>query len=646
VTGVSLAVQLVYLAEGPKSPTFLLPIVDAHGYHRAATRLAEGGVLRDGPFWQPPLFPALLGALYRVAGPDVFAARLGLAGLAVCSSLLLWWIGRATFSGRVGLWAGLIWAGYGPQVFFSTRLLPTGPLVVLTLAAVALLLWAMNAPRSARWLPAGLCVGLGIVTKPNVGVLLAVGLGWLAWKTRRGFGRRPALLAALLFLTGAIAPIAPVAFRNYRVSGDFVPVSTNGGINFFIGNNADTDATLAIRPGEYWLRLNRATHAEGVRSDAERSAYFFDKALEHARSSPLAFLGGMARKTAQVVNARELPRNADLYLHRAHSNLLAALAWRLGPFAFPFGLLAPLAAVGALISRSYGAPDPTALERRAVLGAFVVLYLGSVVLFFVTARYRLPALAIVTVFAAAGATWSWDQLRAGRERAVRSLRRAALATFALAFVVVNAPLSTALDRVDFEAELYSTVASGYRSTGDLDRARRFALRSLAVDPLHAAGHRELGTVLAAVGELGEAESHLRRAIEIDPNTSQARWLLGDLLGRQGRYAEAIEVYEAALEIDPTCPEAHVGLGDALDEVGRPDAALSHYETASAVEEQPASVYLKMGLLLEKRTDCDGAERAYRRALARARQSDMKRALLNRIASLPANCPNRRVAPPP
>ena len=118
--------QLTYLAGAVQDPTFLVPLIDAMHYDQAAARFAGGGPLAIGAFWQPPLFPLLLGCLYRLTGPGVASATVVLAGLSTLTCLLLWWVGSRLFSRRVGLIAGLLLAANGPFLFFSTQLFPAG----------------------------------------------------------------------------------------------------------------------------------------------------------------------------------------------------------------------------------------------------------------------------------------------------------------------------------------------------------------------------------------------------------------------------------------------------------------------------------------------------------------------------------------
>ena len=68
---------------------------------------------------------------------------------------------------------------------------------------------------------------------------------------------------AVPLLIGAIVAVAPVTIRNAK-SGEFVPISHNGGINFYIGNNSNYDATVGIRPDREWKQLTTEPARAGV----------------------------------------------------------------------------------------------------------------------------------------------------------------------------------------------------------------------------------------------------------------------------------------------------------------------------------------------------------------------------------------------
>lgn len=628
VAAIAAAVQAGYLAEARRAPTFGTPIVDAGVYHEAASRFARGEALSNGAFWQPPLFPVALGGLYALTGPSVPAAKLFLAALAVGSCLLLQAIGRRLFTPGVGLLAGVIAATYGPFVFFSTELMPVGPAVFLDLLAIVVWIRCIERPSWLRWTAFGVVTGATAITVPNGGVLMALAIVGLLRSAMSVRCRRGALNGALACLAGFAAVLAPVTMRNRAVSGEWVLISTNGGMNFYIGNNRETERTLAIRPGEEWRRLGRQPAVHGAVTRTEQSEYFYKEGLRFLTDDPRRFLAGLARKTMELINAREIPRNLDPYIHREDSTILSALMWRIGPLAFPFGLLLPLAAVG-LTAALGGAPNGANVRtKRAFLAAFVVTYGCSVVAFFVSARYRLPMAVGMIPFAAFGLPTLWHSLR----------RRASawpVVVFVMSAVACNLPMRSPTDGVHFRAEEALCIGVARESDHRLEEAESSYRNALRLDPRHSAAAARLGALLDVRGKSDDAERLLRDALTWDDQAVEPRLALAGLLREHRRTVEAATLYREVLAIDPTSSDTHGGLASLLIQSNDLSGAIAHLNQAVRFAEEP-------GPWLVQLADALAQSGAYGEAIERYRQAlwhvEPDAALLNRIAWLLATCP--------
>ena len=307
--------------------------------------------------------------------------------------------------------------------------------------------------------------------------------------------------------------MGPVTIRNYRVSGLWVPISTNGGINLYIGNNPDSDRTIAIRPGDDWKALVLEPREAGATNTVEASRYFTQKVRDYAASEPASFATGLARKTLQTVNSRETPRNVDLYSFRQHAPVLAALTGSVGSVYLPFGLIAPLAALGMAVR--FRKRD----ESHLLMG-FVILYLLSVALFFPSARYRLPAIPGLIIFAAIGILHllrSWKTPQVFRLWSMVPLGAA---------IVVNLPQSFPTDKIPFDAELYTNTGIGLHARGDVDTAVRYYERALEEDPKHVEALFQLAVVDLQNGKNDTAMMQLAHILEKDPHHARAYEQLG------------------------------------------------------------------------------------------------------------------------
>ena len=258
----------------------------------------------------------------------------------------------------------------------------------------------MSGGTPAGFLPAGLVYGLAALAVPTVlGFCLLAG-AWIAWKG-------PSRLGAALFLLGVAAAVLPVTLRNYAIGGEPVLISYNSGVNFHIGNSADHERLVRVRPGWEWDDLVAEPMEAGIELRSERSAWFWRQALEYMRDEPLDYLPLQVRKGLRLLNGHEEGRNQGIYYWRHHSGVLAATLWK-RVVAFPFGVVAPLAVLGLVLAIHRRGLDPATL--------FVLAYAAGVVAFFPTSRYRAPMLPVLLVLAGHGGWWLWDRFREGRYR--------------------------------------------------------------------------------------------------------------------------------------------------------------------------------------------------------------------------------------
>lgn len=543
---------------------FALPLVDAATYHQWATTWSRAG-LPHAAFWQPPLFPGFLSLVYAVAGSDPLAGRIAQALLAVAGALLTLALGRRLIGPRGGLACGLAVAFCGPLLFFQTQLLPVALASVLDLLFLLLLLRAAERPSFGRWLGAGAALGLAGLAVPNALVMGAAALP-LAWRAG-GAPRRGAVLA-LALLAGAVLLVAPVTLRNRVAGGRWALISTNGGINFFIGNNRDMAVTVATRPGLDWDRLLQMPYTAGAANEIEAERFFWRESGRFIRQNPVLFLKNMGVKARQFFAAREIPRNLDLYTMREHSFVLTALTWRWAWFAFPFGLVGPLALLGMAAGWGQG-------RAQRVVAVCVLLYAVSVILFFPAARYRAPLWPLFIIEAGVGFLWLIRQIRVpgmGWWAGVGGL--------ALAAVFVNAPVAAPADRVRFDAELENAVGTAYQLRGQPAAALRHYEAARERDPALADAAYNMGVALGELRRREESIRAYREALGLRPDHDKARVNLAIALYGQGALGEAADMLELATVLNPRNPRAWHNRAMVLEAMGRHAEALLCWDEAA------------------------------------------------------------------
>ncbi|WP_437953386.1 glycosyltransferase family 39 protein [Sorangium sp. So ce296] len=529
VLAVALVVRLLYLDELRGDVLFENPPLDEGRYvDEARQRLS--GLPDDGrPFWQPPGILFVLAATFRVAGGGLLAPRLlqALAGTAACA--LVWLLARRIFDLRapVAIAAAAVVALHGLLVFAGGELLPATWAGGLDLAALVLL---HGAPRSiARAAAAGVLLGLSALFTPVILPFAAIAALVLARiRERRA--------VPWVFVAAVLVPILPVAAYNTLRSGELILVSTNGGLNFFVGNNERYFETLAIRPGPRWTELTQEPlRAARISEPGAASSWFFRRGLAFWAAHPLDALGLYARKLWLFFHAVEIPRDTDLYAVRAESRVLRVLV---GPRAtgWPDGALVPLALVGI-------ATSVRDRSRRALPLAFIGSQAAVYAFFFASARYRVPCVPVLAIFAAAGV--------ATIARAAPQARAALIAAVVTLAIACALPAREATMTFAAERELYRGLAQ--RRLGAPDVAISHFRRASQADPDDPRPWFELGSALDALGRPVEAADAWERATACDPSDLRPGRMAADARVRAGDRAGAIRALEANVAAGKRAP---------------------------------------------------------------------------------------------
>ncbi len=566
---VALLVRLAALMELAKAPSFYVPIIDERSYDRLARQLLLGHSLDAPYFWQSTAYPIVLAVIYATTKGSVLAARLAQTLLGAVTAALTYRLGERVGNRKVAAIAGLTVALYGPLIFAEFELVAT---TWETLWAVALPLVALRVqatPRKRWLLLLGVMGGLSIATRATFAAYVIALAIWLAvFLGRERRDRRGVVTGLALFAGGLLAVLLPLAILNQDATGHFGVLPSSGGINLYIGNNPDRERTLQIRPGPEWDKLASLPPEHGAQTPYAKNAFFVERVVDYAKTHPVAFLAGLGEKTQELISSREIPRNLDVYAYRPDSTLLSLLTWRLGPFGFPFGVLFPLAVLGAALHwRRLSVP----------LRLLLIVYPLAIVLVFASARYRVPLVPVLAVAAALAIETLAEAIRT-RQWAMLGGPGALVASAVLAS---SLPGPFAEERRDHRAEMLTLVANVHLEEGRLEKAEALLTEALARDPANKVAHSALGTALTQRGEYDGAALH----------------------------------FETALRLDPDYAEAHRGLGNLDVLTDKPERALSHYRQALATDPNDGPLLNNVGQLLHRSGDDDAAADALRRALS-------------------------------
>jgi 4-amino-4-deoxy-L-arabinose transferase-like glycosyltransferase len=534
--------RLVYLLPLRGQALFDEPHRDSIEYVDRARGILAGDFWGSGVYFHSaPLYPYFLALIMGPTGATgLWWVRVAQALLSGLTAGLLALIGRRLFGRAAGVATAVLAVLYAPFLFYSGELLE----ITLTLFFLALLAWILAREQLAgRHLVAGgLCLGLAALGKPNLLILapvILVAIGFLrplrrpaTWPWRRG----------LLFVAGILVVVAPFTLRNKLVGDDWVLISSNGGINLFIGNNPTANGGFTVPTAmQYDLEASsRRVASEALGREAkpsEASRFWASRAWVFMSGRPGEALQLLVRKAGLLIGSYEIPNHFNIYFFR--ENFAPVLRWPLVWYtlALPFGVLG----LAAGLRR----------DRRTRLAAACLLAIAAtVLLFFVTSRYRLPMLVWLLPFAGYGLVLLVTVLRERRWRLVAFFLALLLVTGAL----MHLPL---VKGKDFHDD-WETLAFYWGRQGDWDRAAFYNQQALRENMRSAAAWQNLGYAYTQRGrdlaDWDRAEECFYKAIELDPTFAHAYGNLAFVYYTWDRPELFASCLDRALALDPALKE--------------------------------------------------------------------------------------------
>jgi tetratricopeptide (TPR) repeat protein len=599
VFSVALSLRALHLHDFRSTIFFRQPVFDEAFYDQTARSIAAGNRLGNTPFFMGPLYSYFLGFLYALSGGSRYFALMVQAAVGSATCALTYLIARRVVSELAAVLGALFLAFYGIVVYYDGLLLMETLVLFLNMLSILMILSGIASKRWYFFLIAGCCLGLSALGRATV-LLVALGAAiWLLLAKYSQPGRR-VLHVGVLFL-GIAACILPVAARNYYLERDFVPISANGGLNFYIGNGPGATGTFhvpeepGIAPGEITGKFEAEMSSGRTMTYAEVSNWWYGKTLSFIKANPRVFLKNLVWKMRIFWNAFEIPQIEWYAAQRQYSSLLRK------PLVTT-QLILPLAIVGVLLSLR-------APSRMTILYLYLGLQTLGISLFFVTARYRMTVLPILCLFAASAVAWIIAE--AARRRVLAVVGCVAVAGILFWAVsprrlsvdmgelkrwnMVNTGLSHASEPSGLAQgiDLLSQVASSYpdkvdshvfygialRNAGRYEESLHQFERALALDPNNPVVFFQIGKTHAALGRDSLAIAALTRSAVLAPLYEDAHEHLAFAYASLGRYAEALREFAAAVKINPTSSSLRLNLGVTYGNLGMKREAIEEFKLA-------------------------------------------------------------------
>lgn len=568
-----------------------------HFYNEWALRILHGEWTDHQAFYGLPLYPFLLAALYWIFGfsafiPGFVQALLegGTAALIFMTGVRVFGLNGSSETDAEALWeriaqhrgeiigglAAFGWAFFGPAQTYSVILMPTSWLVFTFWFVVWQVVKRETMPRLAWAAGLGILIGFAAMGIATVLFLLPLIAAALLFKFRLPDGHvglwSPRVAAVTVLLTGLFVGAAPSWIHNYFVARDPVFLSAHSGVNYWIGNNPSATGYPRFPPG---LRTSQRAMLLDSIAGAERAAgrplkrsevskYWSRQAKDYIRQHPGGWLRLIGTKIANFWNAFQYDDLSIVTTLREQQITLPGLS---------FGFVAALALPGMVFG-------VWRFPASRWIAAAILLHMASLLMVFVTERYRIAAVPGLLLFAALMLWELWSGAVEARYKQVTACLAAIFAAAWLVSIPQRNPALWALDSynsglqalesnkfdvaqqklalayayVPGNAEINFALGNLRFAQGDKSAARSYYLATLDLDPHHEGSYNNLGVLALEEKNWALAAKFFGNALAQDPNNAKSHFLLASAYLGGGDLENARVELERALALNPQQPE--------------------------------------------------------------------------------------------
>ncbi|MCM8762093.1 MAG: glycosyltransferase family 39 protein [Candidatus Omnitrophica bacterium] len=325
------------------------------------------------PFYMAPLYAYFLALCHIISRGNLIIISIIQLTIDIFLCFLLYYIGKTLYNE----WTGIITAGlsmfYRTSIVYAATVLSDSLIYFLYIFFIMLVYYSIKKPNFICWVITGIILGLSALAKPTIAIFLPfllIGLYLYPEKKLLPVDIKEKLQPLIIFfiiliISGLV--ILPITIRNYYVSGKFVPICTNGPVNWRIGNSADSIGLFHYPKGNLLSPLS------------------------------LPFWKLFFRKMNFFFTSYEWPQNLNVHLIEEVIPVLKIAFVK-------FGFIIPVGFAGLLVMfRNW--------KKNFIFITFTISNVLWVVLFFITDRYRLPAVGCFTVCAGYFIMWTLERIK-------------------------------------------------------------------------------------------------------------------------------------------------------------------------------------------------------------------------------------------
>ncbi|OGS23042.1 MAG: hypothetical protein A2252_07950 [Elusimicrobia bacterium RIFOXYA2_FULL_39_19] len=516
---ISVLVRLIYYYEVKEDIFLKYLIIDADFYNQWAVSIVNGGILGEsGVYYQDPLYAYFLAVIYKIFGlNNYFVVRIIQIFMDSTTCIMMFLISERLFNNKnLSIIASLLYC-FSPVLIFYTVLLDKTTLSLFLIAwSLLYLIKAIQEQNIKNYFYAGLLLGACTLIRGNIMIFVIFSLIGIFVKIHKNYLLKTVLIYIVLFLIGVLIPITTVTLRNVIIGKDFVVISANSGLNLFIGNNKNASGSyyepydIQGVPDEEletsWRAAERLSNKRYTKA-SEVSNYWFNEALEYIVLNPQKHMVLLLKKFYLIFSSFEIAETYSFYYFKNISTVLK--------IPISFGLFIAAGILGIYMNSKKS-------NNSLIIKIFIFSYIISMLIFFVTGRYRIPLLIGLIPFSSLFIVELYKLIR----------NKKGYLIFVLSFIII------------FLLTNYQNVY----------------LKTILKPASLSISYSQKGYLYSMENNLLEAIKNYKIAISYNQNSFKDYYDLGNLYMQLGEYIKAKECFYSTIEIKNDYAEAYNNLG--------------------------------------------------------------------------------------
>ncbi len=537
--------RLIYLIETENSPFITNLYSDSKIYFDWAKNIStSGNWLGDKIFFMSPGYPYFLAVIFSFFGNSITLIRIIQVIISSLNILVIFYIARYMFTRNTAFLAATISAIYSIFIFYSGAIL-SETLQTFSVSILLLLLIKPGDDNYKKWFLVGILLGVSALFRANIllfGIFLFPYI-FLSKKICASIKSRMKLV--LILYAGILLVILPVTLRNYVVGNDLVLLTSNGGINFYLGNNATATGIYQTPEGfDFFRDMAGESYAKKMTgkelSPSETSAYWYGKGTKFIVKEPLNALTLTIKKFFLFFDSSENPQSSIMNPDFFRTNYSDILKLPLPSFYF----ISILSILGFVLAWK---------ERRnySIINLLLLSYIASVVIFFIVGRFRVAITPVLIIYAGYAISKIYEVYK---NKKFKELLVPVIIT--IIFLTAQYLISPNYNFSNYEA--YTNLGHSYLEKGEYNQAIHNLRKSLDLKKTELA-YVLLGNTYAARQNFDAALMAYRNALTINPDYALGYFNLGSFYIQQNNYNEGEKNMLRTIENDPAFAEAYRNL---------------------------------------------------------------------------------------